>query len=301
MAGKHILITGGTGFIGSALCESMLADGWRVAVLTRDVERARRSLPESASAVSDCAELAAPPDAIVNLAGENLGAGRWNERRKREFVDSRLRVTEQVVDYIAGADHKPEVLVSGSAVGYYGPRGDEEIDEDESPGDEFQSRLCRDWEAAAKRAEEYGVRVCRIRIGVVLDAGGGALQQMLPPFKLGLGGPLGDGRQWMSWIHRLDLLRAIQFLIERGDCRGAYNATAPQTVTNGDFSKALGRALHRPAIARVPGPALRLAVGEMAHLLLTGQRVVPRRLQEAGFEFRFPRLGEALADILDRD
>lgn len=299
MTDKRILITGGTGFVGGALCTRMLADGWRVDVLTRDVTKARRLLPDAVGAVADCAELPAAPDAIVNLAGENLGAGRWNERRKREFLDSRVGVTEHVVDYIAESHARPGVLVSGSAVGYYGARGDEEIGEDEPPGDEFQSEVCRAWENAAERASEYGVRVCLVRSGLVLDAGGGPLQQMLLPFKLGLGGPLGSGRQWMPWIHRTDLLRAIRFLIEREDCSGPYNATAPQTVTNAEFGKALGRALHRPAIARMPGPVLRLAVGEMAHLLLTGQRVVPRRLLEAGFRFEYPDLDAAFAEILD--
>lgn len=300
MTDKRILITGGTGFIGGALCARMLADGWRVDVLTRDASRARRSLPDAAGAVEDCRDLDTMPDAIVNLAGENLGGGRWSERRKREFVDSRVGVTEHVVDYIADSETGPEVLVSGSAVGYYGARGDEEIGEDEPPGDEFQSELCRKWEVAAKRAEEYGVRVCLVRTGVVLDAGGGALQQMLLPFKLGLGGPLGDGRQWMPWIHRLDLLCAIRFLIDHEECRGPYNGTAPNPATNKEFSKALGRALHRPAIARMPGPVLRLALGEMADILLTGQRVVPKRLLEAGFRFEFPNLDAALADIVDK-
>lgn len=298
MTDKRILITGGTGFIGGALCARLLADGWRVDVLTRDLARARRSLPDVVGAVGDCRELPAMPDAIVNLAGENLGAGRWNAHRKREFLDSRVQVTEHVVDYIAGSETRPDVLVSGSAVGYYGARGDQEIDEDEPPGDEFQSEVCLAWEEAATRASDYGVRVCILRSGLVLGVDGGPLKQMLLPFKLGLGGPLGGGRQWMPWIHRKDLLEAILFLIECRDCSGPYNAAAPRTVTNADFSKALGRALHRPAIAHVPGPLLRLAVGEMAHLLLTGQRVVPRRLRAAGFRFRFPDMDAALADIL---
>lgn len=296
---KTVLITGGTGFIGRALCDELLAADWAVTVLTRDAGAAREALPSDV-AVIESLEEAAMPAAIVNLAGENLGSGRWNAERKRRFLDSRVGTTRQLIDFIAAAESAPEVLINGSAVGYYGARGDEPIDEDEPAGDEYQSDLCVEWEAEAQRAEAAGVRVCLLRLGVVLDAGGGAMSQMLTPFKLGLGGHYGSGRQWMPWIHRRDVVRAIRFLLERPDCRGPFNLTAPETVTNKGFARTLGKALRRPAIFWIPGPVVRLLVGEMARLFLTGQRVVPKRLQAAGFEFRYPALEDALTDIAAR-
>lgn len=296
---KTVLITGGTGFIGRALCEELLAAGWTVTVFTRDAGAARNVLPEAATPVTSLEGLATPT-AIVNLAGENLGSGRWNAERKRRFVDSRVGMTRRLIDFIDAADAPPAVLVSGSAVGYYGARGDERITEDEPAGDEFQADLCAAWEAEARRAEEYGVRVCRLRSGVVLDAGGGAMSQLLTPFKFGLGGHYGSGRQWMPWIHRTDMVRAIRFLLESGDCRGAFNVTAPEPVTNKGFARTLGRVLRRPAVLWVPAPAVRLMVGGMSRVFLTGQRVVPDRLQAAGFEFRYPDAESALADIVAR-
>lgn len=300
MTERRVLVTGGTGFIGRALCTRLLAEGWGVDVLTRNARRARGLLPRSVGVVESAHELDAPPYGMVGLAGENLGARRWNEARKREFVNSRVRVTEHLVEYAAACgEDRPRVLVNGSAVGYYGARGDEEIDEDEPPGDEFQSELCRAWETAALRARDHGVRVCLIRPGAVLDAGGGPLQSMVTPFKLGLGAWLGHGRQWLPWIHRMDLVRVVLRLLEDPECSGPYNAVAPDPATHRAFSKALGRALRRPVWAGMPAPVVRLMFGEMAHMLLTGQRVVPRRLQEAGFEFQFPDLDSALTEIVD--
>lgn len=300
MDAATVLVTGGTGFIGRAVCADMLAAGWRVEVLTRDAAAASAALPGNVAVVESLDALPEPPTAIVNLAGENLGSGRWNARRKRLFVDSRVGVTRRVVDYIAGASVKPAVLVSGSAVGYYGARGDELITEEAAPGDEYQADLCRAWEAEALRAREHGVRVCLLRTGAVLDAGGGPLSSLLPPFKLGLGGYYGSGRQYLPWIHRADLVRAIRFLIDSPECAGPYNATAPEPVSNRQFARVLGRVLRRPALLWVPGPLLRLMVGEMARLFLTGQRVVPARLQAAGFTFRYPGLESALRAILER-
>ena len=237
------------------------------------------------------------PDGIVNLAGENLGAHRWNEARKREFRDSRIGTTRRVVDWLRGRARRPAVLVSGSAVGYYGARGDEPLAEDASPGHEYQSDLCRDWEAEALKAEALGVRVCTVRIGIVLGPDGGAIAAMKLPFQLGLGGPLGDGRQWMSWIHRADLVALILWLLTCDACRGAYNATAPEPATNRAFARALGASLHRPAVLPMPAPVVRALVGEMAHLLLTGQKVLPRRALAEGFTFRFPVLATALQDL----
>jgi uncharacterized protein (TIGR01777 family) len=296
----RVLITGGTGFIGRALCRVLLGQGQEVSVLTRDAPAARRSLPAPVLLVSDLAALSTTPDAVVNLAGENLGKRRWTQRAKHEFMHSRLAVTRTLVEWIRALSKKPRVLVSGSAVGYYGARGDTPLSEEAPPAVEFQSELCRTWETEAQRAESLGVRVCRIRTGIVLGPDGGALKPMLLPFKLGFGGHLGDGRQWMSWIHRADLIALILWLVGRDACAGAYNATAPHPVTNREFARALGAAVHRPAILPMPGWALKPLVGEMAHLLLTGQNVVPTRALAEGFTFRFPDLRPAFDDVLSR-
>lgn len=291
----HVLVTGGTGFIGRALCAALLARGDAVTVLTRDPARARAVLPPGAAAVAELP--AAAPDAVVNLAGENLGAHRWTEARKRAFVDSRVGTTRRLVEWMRGLPRRPAVLVSGSAVGYYGARGDAGLTEAEPPSAEFQSQLCRAWEEEAQRAEALGVRVCRIRIGIVLGPDGGALAAMKPAFMLGLGGWLGDGRQWMSWIHRADLVALVLWLLDGPGRAGAWNATAPQPATNREFARALGASLRRPALLPMPAPVVRLLVGEMAHLLLTGQKVLPARAQAEGFAFRFPEIGAALADV----
>ena len=294
----HVLITGGTGFIGCALARELVAAGDTVSVLTRDPARAARVLPAGAVALTDLP--AAAPDAVVNLAGESLGAHRWNESRKRAFVESRVGTTRKLVAWMRALPRPPVALVSGSAVGYYGARGDAELREDDPPGAEFQSRLCREWEDAARAAEGLGVRVCRARIGIVLGPDGGALAQMKLPFALGLGGWLGDGRQWMSWIHRDDLVALVRWLLADPARSGAYNATAPNPATNREFSKALAASLHRPALLPMPGPMVRLLVGEMSDLLLTGQKVLPARALADGFGFRFPELRAALADVWQR-
>jgi uncharacterized protein (TIGR01777 family) len=293
----HYLITGGSGFIGSALCRSLTADGHRVTVLTRNIARARQRVPDAALLI-DRLDFAQDVDAVVNLAGENLADGRWTAARKREFLASRIGTTKRLLDWIARRDRAPAVLVSGSAIGWYGPRGDEELDEDAEIGTDFSAHLCRDWEAEARKAEAFGVRVCLLRTGIVLDNDGGALKQMLLPFRFGLGGPMGSGRQWMSWIARADLVVLIRWLVDNAGASGAYNGTAPAPVTNAEFAKTLGKALHRPALLRAPAFALKLLFGEMSDLLLTGQRVVPARASAAGFVFRYPALQPALAAIL---
>lgn len=296
---SNALITGGTGFIGRNLCADLLATGWRVEVLTRDIERARSVLPRKAVAVGKIGE-ATPADAIFNLAGENLADGRWTEARKREMRESRLRITRALTRVMERWPALPEVLVSGSAVGYYGARDADRLDENQPPGDEFQSELCVAWEQAARRAEALGVRVCRIRTGIVLGANDGALARMIPPFRFGLGGHFGSGRQFMPWIHIRDEVRAIRFLADQTECSGAYNLTAPNPTTNREFTAALARVLRRPKVAWVPGPVLKLMLGEMARLLLTGQRAIPDALERAGFDFEFKRLQPALADLLAR-
>ncbi|WP_447940622.1 TIGR01777 family oxidoreductase [Pseudoxanthomonas mexicana] len=293
----HVLITGGTGFIGQALCTALLQAGHTLSVLTRDYARARAQLP-AAVRVLAALEDARDVEAVVNLAGEPLMAGRWNAARKATFRASRLGTTQALVAWMARQSVRPRVLVSGSAIGYYGPRGDEALDESAAPGDDFAAHLCRDWETEAMQAEGLDVRTCRVRTGIVLGADGGALAKMLPPFRLGAGGPMGDGRQWMSWIHRDDLVGLLLWLLERDQAGGAYNGTAPTPVTNRDFAQALGRALHRPAVLPTPAFVLKAAFGEMAQLLLTGQRVLPAHALAEGFTFRFPTLDDALSDLV---
>lgn len=296
----RFLITGGTGFIGTALTKRWLGEGHQVTILTRNRLRAQSHFQGEVTAIEDLNELASEstPDVIVNLAGKNLGSGRWNEELKREFVTSRVETTERVVDYIGKAPTKPRVLISGSAVGYYGARGDKELDESASPGNEFQSELCQAWENKAREAETHGIRVCLSRTGVVLGAGGGALSGLLPMFRWGLGGSVGSGNQWMSWVHMEDVIGVFEHLIVTDSVSGSFNVTAPQPVTNRQFAHTLGAVLKRPTLMRVPDWVLRFMVGEMSHLYLTGQRVVPHRLLESGYRFRFPKLKPALEDII---
>lgn len=293
----HVLITGGTGFIGQALCASLLQAGHTLSVLTRDAARARTQLPAAVRVLAALDE-ARDVEAVVNLAGEPLMAARWNATRKAAFRASRLGTTQALIGWMARQSVRPRVLVSGSAIGYYGPRGDEALDESAAPGDDFAAHLCRDWETEAMQAEGLDVRTCRVRTGIVLGADGGALAKMLPPFRLGAGGPMGDGRQWMSWIHRDDLIGMIQWLLERDQAGGAYNGTAPTPVTNRDFAQSLGRALRRPAVLPTPAFVLKAAFGDMAQLLLTGQRVLPAHALAEGFTFRFPALDTALDDLV---
>lgn len=296
----NVLVTGGTGFIGRALCASLLARGDHVLVLTRERQRARRILDTRVTVIESLEEIdvASAPATVVNLAGLSLGSARWNEALKRQFVTSRVGTTARVIDYVATTTAKPQALISGSAVGYYGARGDEELTEESPPGNEYQSELCRAWEAEALKGQAHGVRVCLLRSGVVLGKGGGALSSLIPQFKLGLGGYVGTGKQWMSWIHMEDLLGIIQRLMTDSSLKGAFNSTTPHPETNRDFAAKLAAALHRPAILWAPASVLRLTVGEMAHLYLTGQRVIPKRLLEAGYQFRYPELSGALANIL---
>lgn len=293
----RILITGGTGFIGRALCARLLAGGHRLTVWSRHPRQAAQCLPQ-VQVVQDLAE-ASDIEAVVNLAGEPLVGQRWNARRKQLFRQSRITLTHQLLRWMTPQLRRPHVLVSGSAVGYYGPRGDQPLDESASAGDDFAAVLCRDWEHAALQAEALGLRVCRLRTGIVLDAGGGALARMLPLFRCGLGGPMGDGRQWMSWIHRGDLVSLIQWLLEHEFAGGAYNGTAPEPMPNGEFARILGRVLHRPAWLPTPAFALKLMFGEGARPLLTGQRVLPVHAVAEGFHFRHPRLEDALRAIIE--
>lgn len=296
-----ILVTGGTGFIGSRLCAILAEAGHRVTVLTRDPRRGR-PFRGRVTLIDNLATLGrdTPFDAVINLAGEPIAAGPWTTPRRRVLIDSRVETTRAVVRFIARAKHKPAVLVSGSAVGFYGVDDEAEFTEGSPGRPAFTHELCAAWEEAALAAQAHGVRVCLLRTGIVLGAEGGALARMLLPFELGLGGRVGSGRQWMSWIHRDDLVGLIIHAIAVETVRGPLNGTAPEPVRNADFAKALGRALHRPALLPVPAFALRLALGRLAdEVLLGGQRVVPKKAEETGYQFLYPTLAEALGKIVE--
>nr|WP_290669254.1 TIGR01777 family oxidoreductase [Ardenticatena sp.] len=301
----RILITGGTGLIGRALAADLARDGHEAIVLSRTPERYAGQLPPGVRAerwdgrtADGWGDLADGADAIVNLAGENIASGRWTAERKRRIRESRLHAGQAVVQAVEAATAKPRVVVQASAVGYYGPCGDEIITEDHPPGNDFLADVCVAWEASTAAVEAHGLRRPIIRTGVVLSREGGALPRMLPPFKLGLGGPLGSGRQWFPWIHIRDEVRAIRFLIEHPEAHGPYNLSAPTPVIDAEFTKALGRVLNRPALIPVPALVLKLLFGEMATVLLDGQRAIPHRLQEAGFTFTFEQVEHALRDLL---
>ena len=286
----RVLVTGGTGFIGAAVCLALRGAGHAVTIVTRDPEHA----PDPAVAWEDVGAAVAESDAIVNLAGEPIAAHRWSAGQKRLILESREVATAALVDAIASAAQRPSILVSASAVGYYGPHGDQELDESAGSGTDFLAEVCTVWEREARRAEEVGLRVVRLRLGIVVAAGGGALARMLPPFRAFLGGRLGSGEQWMSWIHRDDVTGLVVAALENPAYRGAVNATAPHPVTNREFTDGLAAVLARPAWLPAPAFALRLALGEMATMLLTGQRVLPRVATNLGYVWRYPELGQAL-------
>jgi uncharacterized protein (TIGR01777 family) len=295
-----ILITGGTGFIGRELCKALRESGHQLTVLSRKPETVATLCGTEVKAISKLDELSANAmfDAIINLAGEGIADARWSPARKQVLLDSRVKVTEQLIAFIDRAQKKPGVLISGSAVGYYGNQGATELDESSAFDDGFSNKLCADWEAAAEQAKAYGVRLCIIRTGLVIGAKGGFLKRMLLPFKLGLGGRLGDGSQWMSWIHMKDYIRILQLALETSKLEGIFNATAPHPVSNDQFTRCLAKILNRPAFLPVPAFALSILMGEMSELLLGGQRVLPKRLQQENFKFEFTTLEKALRDVL---
>jgi uncharacterized protein len=295
----RVLITGGTGFVGQALCPRLVAAGHEVVILTRQADA---KLPKGATAAVTRLDDLAPGEfgAVINLAGAPIGDARWTEQRKKLLLDSRVSTTSRLVEWIGRARKRPGTLVSASAVGYYGEQGDRPVTEKTPPTPGFTHELCAAWEREAEKANELGTRVCVMRIGVVLDRDGGALAKMLPAFRLGAGGRLGAGRQYFPWIHREDMAAICQWLLENPKARGAYNASAPAPVTNAEFTAALGRALARPTMVPVPQTALKLLFGEMSELLLVSDRMMPKRLLEEGFIFRYPDLAAALAAIFVR-
>lgn len=288
-----VLLTGSTGFIGSRLARALEAKRHTVLAVSR--RPGARYDWSDASLVRGVREA----DAVVHLAGENLFAKRWSAEQKHILRSSRYDTTKKLAALAAA--RKSTAFLSASAIGYYGASHDVQFQEGSPRGSGFLAELCADWEAATQCAAEAGVRTAIVRTGVVLGHGGGALAKMLPVFKLGIGGPLGSGKQWVSWIHIDDLVALYVFLLEDTKCSGVFNGTAPEPVTMKELARALGRALHRPALFPVPAPMLRLTLGEVADILLTGQRVLPRRALEAGFVFRHPKLDEALADLVRGD
>ena len=299
---QRYLVTGGTGFVGHALCQRLVRHGAALTVLSRDPGRASSLLPAGIRSISSLDQLAPTEhfDVIINLAGEPIADKRWSAKRKRVLEASRIELTRNLVGWMCASSRQPRVFVSASAIGYYGDQGERTVTEDSEPHLEYSHQLCAAWEAAALRAADAGVRTALLRIGLVVGPAGGFLARMLLPFRLGLGGPIGSGRQWMSWIHRNDLLRLIALLVEREDLAGVFNATAPTPVTGREFADTLGRVLRRPAIVPAPALLFRVVFGEMSRLLLTGQRVLPRRAAAAGFQFEFPDLESALRDVLEK-
>lgn len=293
---KRVLITGGTGFIGSELCQNMLKRGYELTVLSRQSADKVRLLCGQVEALNDLERLRAHPgyDAVINLAGEGIADKRWSDQRKQALRDSRIELTNTLAGIIASWSKPPSVLVSGSAVGFYGDQGHGIVTEDTSPHNEFTHQLCRDWEEAALKLRSLNVRVCLSRTGVVAGPGGGFLQSMTPLFKLGLGGRLGDGHQYMPWVHRDDVVEALIWMLETPEASGAYNVVSPNPVTNRDFTRCLARVLKRPAVFPAPKPVLNIALGEMSRLLVTGQRAAPAKLIDQGFKFAWPTLETAL-------
>jgi len=296
-----VLITGSSGLIGSALIESLASNGHEVIRLLR--KKSAEDPPEASPVwdpenavidLGDHSDIAA----VVHLAGDSIADGRWNERKKKRILDSRVVGTKLLADYFAAANHKPDIIVSASAIGVYGDRGEELLDETSEPGNGFLADVCKQWEGAMASAVDAGIRVANVRFGVILSTAGGALKKMLLPFKMGVGGVIGSGKQYMSWASIDDVAAMIQYVIANESMRGPVNLVSPNAVTNRQFTKTLGKVLHRPTILPMPAFAARMAFGEMANeLLLASTRVVPKKLMDSDYEFRHPELGEALEHL----
>ena len=294
-----ILITGATGLIGKALQKALRAKGHELLLASRkepkdssyvqwDIEKGFTE-PERLEGI----------DGVIHLAGESISALRWSDEKKKAIRESRVLGTRNIVDTISDLKQRPRVLIAASAIGFYGDRGDEDLTETSKPGKNFLADVCREWEAEARRAEDSGVRTVLLRTGIVLSRDGGALGTMLTPFKLGLGGVIGDGKQWMSWISLPDHIDAILFALENENVRGALNSVSPNPVTNQEFTTVMGEVLYRPTFIPVPEFAVNLMFGEMGEaLLLDSMRVIPKRLEDAGFKFKFPDLKKALENAV---
>lgn len=300
----RVVITGGSGLVGRALADELISAGHNCTVLSRNPARVD-FLPKGvevaawdAVSASSLRPILESSEAVVHLLGEGIGNGRWSRARKERIRRSRIDSTRALADAVATVGEGLEVVVQASAVGFYGPRGDEEVTEKAPPGIDFLALTCRDWELAGEPIEKAGVRRAVIRTGLVLSRDGGVLPRMMLPFKLFAGGPAGHGGQWVPWIHLSDEVGAIRYLLEHPGAAGVFNLTAPQPVTNREFSRLLGAVLRRPSSLPAPTPALRLVLGEMAMLILTGQRAVPNRLQGLGYEFQFREADAALRDLL---
>jgi hypothetical protein len=305
-----IVIAGGSGFLGSPLAEMYAEDGHDVRMLTRSLESGEtRHDPGTGvpgiTRVGWKADGKSGPwaaalegaDGVVNLAGESLASRRWSEESKKRFRDSRILATRSLAEAIRAAATPPAVLISGSAVGFYGPSDERPLTESDPPGTDFLARLCADWEQEARQAERPGTRLALLRTGVVLERSGGALPEMMRPFRFFVGGPLGSGRQYVSWIHRLDWIEIVRWIVQTPAVSGPVNATAPHPVTNRHLSRALGHAMHRPSLLPAPGFAVKIVVGEFANSVLTGQRVLPARAQKDGYHFRYPEIEQAFRGI----
>ncbi|MEQ8768021.1 MAG: TIGR01777 family oxidoreductase [Planctomycetota bacterium] len=297
-----ILVTGTHGLVGSELTHKLLGQGHTVTRLVRgDANARQREASWSPSEGKIDAEAFEGLDAVVHLAGEGIADGRWNDEKKKRILESRTQGTKLIAETAAKAKKKPKVLVCASAIGYYGSRGDEVLTEASSPGQGFLADVCKAWEAACEPARKAGIRVVNLRIGVVLSQDGGALKKMLLPFKMGAGGKLGSGHQYMSWITREDLIGAIVHVIEHSDLQGPVNAVAPKPVTNAEFTKALGKVLKRPTVLPMPSFAAKVAFGEMAdELLLSSARVKPEKLEGSGYEYHSASIEEGLRSVLNK-
>ncbi|WP_105167991.1 TIGR01777 family oxidoreductase [Pseudoalteromonas sp. T1lg23B] len=299
----NILITGATGLIGDQLCR-FLYNKHQVSVLTRNIVKAQQQFRSRVTCVDTLGHIDFDNiDAVINLAGEPIADKRWSAKQKRAICESRLDITEQLVNKIAAADTPPHTLISGSAVGFYGRQANDAIIDEscQNPHPEFSHQLCKQWEELALKAQSEQTRVCILRTGIVLSQHGGALKKMLPAFKFGLGGPLASGEQMMSWIHIDDMVHIILYLLKHRELSGIFNVTAPSPVSNLEFTKALGQVLHRPTLFKMPEKALRLMFGEMAELLIYGQAVVPKRVLKSGYHFRFSDINDAFTSLLVRD
>ncbi len=296
-------IVGATGFIGVPLCHSLKQDGWKITVLARNIDSAEKALGPGYNIIGWTSEMDIPEgtlediDIVINLAGESIGKGRWTKERKKQIFDSRINTTRKLIDVIKRLDKKPTTLINASAAGYYGPRDDGALCEGEEAGDGFLAGVCRAWEEEALKAKRFRLRVVPIRIGVVLG-NGGALKRMVIPFKLFAGGSIGSGKQWFSWIHRDDLIGIIKYVAGNQSINSPVNATSPKPVTMKEFTKTLGQVLHRPSWLPIPSALLKMGLGEAADMVLKGQRVLPCKLIEAGYEFKFESLADALTDAL---